>query len=250
MFHHSTVAVILWFSALTVVAEDAVVFLKTFDESQLESLVNLPGTVALYRIQRVNFYADIAVLENEYNPGYYEPTVWNLLLLGEGFDGCAERDLFINDVASHAFVKNHKSVSLTGFSNANEINKRIEEKMNTLDLMKRPLKQAVYNTNSSCSDMEFDDGMVFTISMSKTRDETARREYTELMLDTVFPALGIQYFYTGSIDSTDNLDTLTILEYFDKQNWCEYAFSKFVQNSKDQFKESFEMVVNIVAVLV
>ena len=201
MSHWPISAVVLWLSLFTVAADDVLVFLKVSDDTNLEGLINLPGTIALYKVQRVNVYTDLDPYEkNEYKPGNYEETVWNYVLLGEGFGNCVERSQYIKDASSFSFVDGFKSVDLKSYSNLNTHNKHIEENMKRQDLMKRPLKPAVYN--SSCSDLDFDEGMVFTIRLSKTRDERARQGYTGLMMDKVYPALGVQYFYAGSVDST------------------------------------------------
>jgi len=253
MYNSPIVAsILLLFSVLSVVADDIVIFLKispeNSDTANLEPLVNLPGTIALFKTQRVNVYSDLNDQKSDYNPGKYDTTVWNYVLLGEGFADWNERSRYIKDVTSFSFVESHKPVGLTPFSKTSMLNRVIEGKMNSPDLIRRPMKQAVYDT--SCSDLQFDYGTVFNIRMLKTRAETVRKYYTDSTVDRVFPALGIKYFYIGEMPDAENLDRLIISEYGTKDTWCEFAFSKFVQNRADRFKQSYKMMIDIVAVLV
>jgi len=246
-------ALVLFFAGV-IYAEDVVVFLKAsnvtgFDTPMIPKyLTSLSGTVAVYKVQGVNVYMDMDV-KKEYDPIKYNPTVWNWIVLGKGFKTCRDRDGYVEQLKGFGFVERIKSVILSSNQEGISLNTRIEKALIDNTFLRRPLKQHPHG-GSTCAEMEFDEGKVLSITLSKTRDEAVAGLYRDLMVEKVFPALGARFAYAAKVEEVNHMDDFAIVDFGGKESWCELTFSKFLKNSANLLEHSFDLVVNIAVVQV
>merc|ERR1711962_235958 len=237
-----------YFTTLAV-ADDAVVVLKASSAIDVPALKNVQGTVAVYRVKRLNFYSN-AVYKGKYNPpGEYVKTEWNYVVLGKGFANAAAKKVYMNKIASFSFVEEHSSIGLTVNPHFNHANlNKIMANAPKKNFVKRPMKAAY---KSGCDKITVEgidaDKKALVISFSKYGDEKALKRYAGQLLMRVFPALGAQYAYSAVADD-GKFDAFTIMDYVNKDTWCEYALSKYVKRNVPQFTKSFKAMAALSAV--
>jgi len=245
------VFVLVAFSFLTavVLADDAVVVIKASAAVDVPALKAVAGTSAVFKVRRLNFYAN-AVYKGKYNPpGEYTRTKWNYLVLGKGLTSSAAKAAFIAKIRAFDFVEVSSSISLTvnpHFNHA-DLNKKMAT-ASSANFVPRPMAAAY---PSGCDAVTIDgigaDGRALVISFSKYGDEKALKKYAGDLLMKVFPALGAKYVYSA-VSTDGDFDAFTIMDYVNKATWCEYALSQYVRDNIPAFTKSFQAMAALTAV--
>jgi len=231
-------------------AKDAVVVVKTDGDVDVQAFKDVAGTSAVYRVKRLNFYADKAYKAGTGPRGKHRGVQWNYAILGKNFATDEDMKTFMKSISSLSFVDKHRSIGLINnpHVNADKLNKLIEKAPK--DGMERPFEEEP--SSPSCDKVVVDgvgeNERLFTISFAKHRDTDALKRYAGRLIRKVWPALGVKYVYSAASD--DKEFAFTVMDYVNKATWCEYARSKWVRKNAKLHKRSFRAMAALSAVLV
>merc|ERR1712002_572416 len=209
-----------------VIAEDAVVVIKTTGAVDVQALKNIAGTSAVYKVKRLNFYAN-PVYQGKQDPsGKYMKTEWDFLVLGKGFASTAAKVAFAHKIKALGFVSVTCEIDLkvNPHFNHNDMN-RVMANAPSANFVKRPMAKAI---NVPCDKVSIDgigdDGQAL-----------------------VFPSLGAKYVYSA-VSRNGDFDAFTIMDYKNKATWCEYALSSYVKKNIPAFTKSFQAMAALAAI--